>query len=309
MKLLIVASYVSSKFSPFVIEQANSLQALGVEIEYFGISSKGLRGYLSARIALKRKIKSYHPDLIHAHYGLSGLLANLQRRVPVMTTYHGSDIHSKKWVLLLSRIAMRLSAYNIFVSQELLNLARYKGKNYTIQPCGIDLRTILPIDRETAHSRLGWKEKDTYILFAGAFDRDVKNTPLAQAATKMITGCKLIEMKGYTREEVALLMNACDALLLTSFREASPMVIKEAMACGTPIVSTNVGDVRMVMGDTPGCYLTDYTPEQCSIQLRHAIAFSREHGRTNGRQRIIELELDTRVVAERMVSIYQEVAR
>jgi glycosyltransferase involved in cell wall biosynthesis len=305
MRVLIVASQTNGKYSPFVLEQTHSLKELGIEIAFFGISGTGLKGYLSALPRLKKKLSAYAPDLIHAHYGLSGLLANLQRRVPVITTYHGSDIHSKKWVLMLSKIAMHLSRYNIFVSQSLYDLAQYKKRNRAILPCGLDMKTIRPLDRITARRQLGWKEKGTYILFGGAFNREVKNAPLAQEAVKMISGCKLIEMKGYTREEVSLLMNACDVVLVTSYRESGPLVVKEAMACGTPIVSTDVGDVRMVMGDTSGCYLTGYNPEECAVHLIHAIDFAREHGRTNGRQRIIELGLDTRLVAKRLVDIYR----
>ena len=40
-------------------------------------------------------------------------------------------------------------------------------------------------------------------------------------------------------------MNACDVALLTSIHEGSPQFIKEALACNRPIVSTDVGDVRI----------------------------------------------------------------
>lgn len=78
------------------------------------------------RKGLLFKIEEYHPDIIHAHYGLSGLLANLQREVPVVTTFHGSDIHSGGIWLLLSKICMYLSAFNIFVSRRIYETAKYK---------------------------------------------------------------------------------------------------------------------------------------------------------------------------------------
>ena len=93
MRVLIVANHNKGYFVPFIVEQVNALKQLGIEVEYFAVHGKGIRGYLSNRSSLIAKIRDYHPDLIHAHYGLSGLLANLQRKVPVVTTYHGSDIH------------------------------------------------------------------------------------------------------------------------------------------------------------------------------------------------------------------------
>ena len=114
MKVLIVCSKNSGKVAPFITEQAESLRKSGIEVEYFTIVGKGIEGYLKNYKLLQQAIKNIHPDIIHAHYGLSGLLANLQRRIPVVTTYHGSDINEPK-VYPFSRLCMILSKKNIFV--------------------------------------------------------------------------------------------------------------------------------------------------------------------------------------------------
>ena len=54
---------------------------------------------------------------------------------------------------------------------------------------------------------------------------------------------------------VAKYMNACDAIVLASDHEGAPMAIREAMACGLPVVSVDVGDVRDTIGEVEGCYL------------------------------------------------------
>lgn len=120
MKVLIVANKNSGSFSSFVIEQGSSIAYEGAEVEYFGVIGKGWTGYLSCRKKLIKKIEECKPDLIHAHYGLCGLLANLQRKVPVVTTFHGSDIQSSTMIRCLSRLAMYLSKYNIFVLKSML---------------------------------------------------------------------------------------------------------------------------------------------------------------------------------------------
>ena len=138
MKILFVASHNTGKFSTFITEQAEALQKLGVEIDYFGVVGKGILGYLNNRKKLILKIREFQPDLIHAHYGLSGLLANLQRKIKVVVTYHGCDIN-KRNSRILSVLSILLSKHNIFVSKKLMNCVKfYVGKKYDIVPCGID---------------------------------------------------------------------------------------------------------------------------------------------------------------------------
>ena len=157
MKVLIVASYNKNRFAPFIVEQAEALKRHGCEIEYLGLQGKGIKGYLKNLPALRRRIRTFHPDVIHAHYGLSGLLANLQRRIPVVITYHGSDINDKK-ALRFSKIAMRLSAWNIFVSQKTLEIAQPK-KHYSLLPCGIDLSEVQLTEKNEARRKMKMDKK------------------------------------------------------------------------------------------------------------------------------------------------------
>ena len=82
MRILIVASYNRNRFAPFIQEQAKALRAAGCEVAFFGLQGNGFKGYLKNLPVLKQKIKAFQPDVVHAHYGLSGLLANLQRQTP-----------------------------------------------------------------------------------------------------------------------------------------------------------------------------------------------------------------------------------
>ena len=304
MKVLIVANHNLGHFAPFVIEQMEALQKQGIVVDTFGICGKGVWGYIRNAPELKRKIREFKPDLIHAHYGLSGLCANMQRKVPVATTYHGSDIHSGGWILKLSQLAMRLSAYNIFVSDKLYKLSGHDKRNAKILPCGIDLRTIKMIPREDAKKQI-YNEKQ-FVLFSGSFTNDVKNPELAKKAMSKIPKAELVELKGYSREDVNLLMNAADCLLMTSHREGSPQVIKEAMACGTPVVSVDVGDVKEIIGNTEGCYIAERDPDDIVDKIRQALAFK---GKTTGRQRIIDLGLGNDLVAKKLIEVYKEVLK
>lgn len=306
MKILIVANHNKGAFVPFITEQVNALKQLGGEVDYFGVHGKGIRGYLSNRSSLIAKIREYKPDLIHAHYGLSGLLANLQRMVPVVTTYHGSDIHSRGKNLLFSRLAFHLSAYNIFVTEALQKQAGRGGRNQCVLPCGIDTTAIYPIERSEARKKLGWDINGQYVLFAGAFDNVVKNSPLAKAAVAQVPDAKLMEMRGYTREQVNWAMNAANCLLMTSHREGSPQVIKEALTCGTPIVSVNVGDVKEITAGIEGCYITSYDAKDIAQELERTFSFQ---GKTKGPQRILERGLSNEIIAKRIIDIYNLVLK
>ena len=307
MRILVVASFNQGRFAPFVVEQAEALKRQGCEIDFFGLQGKGIRGYLKNLPKLKRKIKAFRPNVIHAHYGLSGLFANLQRRVPVVTTYHGSDINERR-VRPFSRMAMCLSAWNVFVSQKTIDIARPQRK-YSLIPCGVDLLDLQLTEKSEARWQMGFQAGNNYVLFAGAFDNEVKNAALAQQTVEELHDSKaeLFEMKGYSREEVTMLMCAADAFLMTSFTEGSPQVIKEAMACGCPIVSVDVGDVKERTEGVVGCFVSETRePEELACLLQEALAFE---GKTKGREKLVADGLDNRLVAQRLMEIYETACR
>ena len=373
---------------PFIEEQITALEVLGIQVIRYGVTGKGIIGYLRELPALRRVICAERPDIIHAHYGLCGLLANLQRRIPVVTTYHGSDINNPS-ILRFSKIAMRLSAWNIFVSKRNVELAmgnnaialcsgaeapvdsvECKGNDecrvysveckgnenskavtsastpytlrhtpytkYSLLPCGINLpipwsemqnQGVGPLTlNQWVQSVLSKDVKN--VLFAGAFDNVVKDPELAKEAIACYNSAmgngkweigngpwameeennrpiNLIELKGYNRDQVNALMYNCDALLMTSKTEGSPQVIKEAMACGCPIVSVDVGDVAERTSGVEGCYVVpSRDPRDIAQALLQAIAFE---GKTNGREKIIEMGLSNEQVASRLVEIFKSV--
>ncbi len=305
MRILIIASFNKRSFAPFIVEQVEALKRQGCDIDFFGLQGKGIKGYLRNLPSLKRKIKEFHPDVIHAHYGLSGLLANLQRGVSVVTTYHGSDINDKK-ILRFSKITMFLSAWNIFVSKKTLSIAKPKER-YSLLPCGIDLSELQLTDKDKARKKMNLEANKHYVLFAGAFDNAVKNASLAKKALALCEdeNVELLELKGYTRDEVTLLMCAVDAIIMTSVSEGSPQVIKESMACGCPIVSVDVGDVKERIAGIDGCFVAETrNPQEIAELLKKAMAFD---GKTNGHDKIIADGLDNRLVAERLMDIYKRI--
>ena len=302
MRILIVCSGNSGGIAPFIEEQVDALKKKGDKISFFLIKGSGISGYLKNYVHYKKAINNFKPVLIHAHYGLSGLFANLQRSIPVITTYHGSDINNAK-VLWFSKIAVKLSVKNIFVSQKLLSKVHQSVKNVLI-PCGIDTAVFHPIDKIQARKEMGFTAEARLVLFSSAFTNTVKNYPLAKNAIEKLKNVRLIELKGYTREEVNLLYNACDVSLMTSFTEGSPQFIKESMACNRPIVATDVGDVRWLLKGLAGCFVTSFDVHDVANKIQKALEFGK---RTKGRARIVDLGIDTETIANEIIKTYKNV--
>ena len=151
LKVLIVCREGTGN-RPYITEQVTSLMVKDIDIQYSYIKGSGPAAYILSFKNLLDNIKAFSPDIIHAHYGLSGLFANLQRIVPVITTFHGSDVNLRK-IRPFSKIAKKLSRYNIFVSQQLAQKI-HAIKDYSIQPCGVDFNTFYPIDKQQARKQL-----------------------------------------------------------------------------------------------------------------------------------------------------------
>ena len=98
-------------------------------------------------------------------------------------------------------------------------------------------------------------------------------------------------------------MNACHVLLLTSFSEGSPNVVKEAMACNLPVVSVPVGDVADLLAGVDGCAVRPRDAEALSEAIIEAV---NRKQRTNGRTALERKGLDQESVAKRIINLYEE---
>jgi len=309
MKVLFVCSgnskekvFSIEKQKPFVGEQRDILINKGVKVDIFPIKGHGLIGYLKNLSQLKKKINENGYDLLHAHYGIAGMLSVMQGICPVIITFQGCDINRKD-LRCISKLAMRYASHNIFVTQELADKARAKEK-YSIIPYGIDYSgAFVPLEKQECRKELGLKMDEKIVLFSSSFDRFEKNYSLAKKAVELLNGVRLIELyKGYSRDEIVKLINACDLILMTSIREGSPQLIKEAMACNCPVVSTDVGDVKEILGDTGGCFLTSFEDEDVAEKVMMALNFGKK---TDGRKRIKHLDIN--IITDEIIGVYKEV--
>jgi glycosyltransferase involved in cell wall biosynthesis len=291
----------------FVQDQVESLRKEGVKIDIFFVCGlKNKFNYLWAIFRLWAWLLTHRYDLVHAHYVFCGIIARTQFLYPVILTHHGLEVFTG-WQRFPSRIISRLVNKVILVSQE--QKEKLNCKKVEIIPCGIDLDTFSPMPCEEARRRLNLPasgKKLVLVLWARELTRpekrfDIVKSAIALAQEKDPT-IELVTVTGKPYQMIPLYMNACDVLLLVSNAEGSPMVIKEAMACNLPIVSTPVGDVADVIKGTDGCYLCSQDPSDVAAKLRLA---TRHPKRTNGRDMIKHLERGN--IAKQILTVYQEV--
>jgi len=291
-------------FGTFVADQVQSLRRLGVDLDVLFLNPRETRlNYLRGPTLLRRWIRTREYDLIHAHYLFCGMVAVTQRKLPVVLTHHGIEVLTS-WTAPVSRWLSRLVDLTIVTSDE---MARRLPVKSLVIPCGLDLDLFKPIPKTAARRELGLPQDKDLVLFVGE-PRHEKRLDLVRHAVQTLSSSRnpvqLAVVSGQPHSRVPLWMSAGDVLVLASDHEGAPLVIKEAMACGLPIVSTRVGDVAKVIGDTPGCFLCRQDAADLPARLGDALAFG---GRTGGRSRVQRFALEN--VAARVLAAYEGVLR
>ena len=167
-----------------------------------------------------------------------------------------------------------------------------------VVPCGVNLEQFKPINKESARQYLGFGN-DKIILFVGridplkGIDKLIKAIPYLQN----IRGLKLMVIGGgeHSRREIEQLQklacnlniqdsvtflglikheqlpyfySAADACVVPSYYESFGLVALESLACGTPVVATDVGNLKSVIrqGET-GYVVTDNAPHHLADKI------------------------------------------
>ena len=319
MKVLVVTNMYPSAARPhwgaFIRSQVESLAALGVENTIYEIEGwRSTARYAHAMREVPALARRAGADLVHAHYGLSGAAAVGVRELPLVVSFCGDDLLGRpdaqgritprsKWLVSVSRLAARRADAVIVKTQEMRRKLPDVAQVEVI-PNGVDLARFAPIPRDAARAQLGWPLEGMVLLFAAPPDEPRKNWPLAQAVDARLRAggrdTRLVAFHGRPQDELALAMSAADVLLLPSFHEGSPNVVKEALAAGLPVVAAPVGDcAERLAGVTPGAVVAR-EPEAFAAAVEAVLASG---ARSNGREKVAPLELSA--VARRILAVYE----
>ncbi len=304
MSVLFICSGNKNDGKPgiLVANQAASLSKIGVSVHIETIKGKGTLGYVKAIPALVKKIKNYPENTIHAHYSLSAFAATFAlilsfNKKNLVVSLMGSDAKMKGWKRFLTRFFSRYYWNTTIVkSQQMavdLNL-----KNYIVLPNGVDLSLF-----ESKPTR-----KKNHVLFPANPSRESKNFTLAkEVVEKVKTEIPDLEFEivfDLSHRDILEKIKTTSCVLSTSLWEGSPNIIKESMAAGTPIVATSVGDIEWLLAGIDGCYVTDFNPDSMADKVKLALDFSAKNRETDGKAKLISLDLDSENIAKKLKEIY-----
>jgi teichuronic acid biosynthesis glycosyltransferase TuaC len=214
-------------------------------------------------------------DLIDAHYfypdGVAAVMLGKAVRKPVVITARGSDVNLISRYQLprsMIRYAAGKAAGIITVSQALKNSLVALGvpmSKVDVLRNGVDLEMFRPVDRSLARARLeihgltllsvgNLVELKGHDLVIGALPflpnysliivgEGPERFTLQRLAVRLGVSSRVRFLGRIPHEQLADVYSAADALVLASSREGWPNVLLEAMACGTPVIASNIGGI------------------------------------------------------------------
>ena len=327
LKILVMTNMYPHEEDPtcgiFIQEQVEALRRNGVNLDVLFI--KGLKrrsNYLLGIFEFLKRIHQHEYSLIHAHHTYCALIARIQRRLPILLTFHEGEIAEEIGILERIRnygiwkIPIFSKGLKRWICRRVDGLISVFPDGRTLLgredalviPCGIDLHLFKPLKKEEARKMLNLPQDEKILLFPANPRRPEKRYDIAEQAYEIVKrefqNIRMIALRNIPRKKLPLYLNSADLMILTSDYEASPMVIKEAMAVNLPIVSLDVGDVAEMIQETKGCFISKQNPEDFASLVKEVL--KNGNSRTKGRERI--LELDNEKIAKRILEVYQRVA-
>jgi len=296
----------------FVKHQFDALKDIGVEGDVLFVTGRtGRLNYVKSLGQIRQMVAEGGYDLVHSHHHYCSIVTRAAGvKLPMVYTCHAGAVMTKTGARMLANISARLSDFTVPVSEEQVPFLRLRKGHWKVVPCGIDFSRFGPISRQEALETLGLPDGRVYILFPADPARPEKRFDIAQKTVKClqkwIPNVEILILNNVEYSEVPAYFSVSDAMVFVSDHEGSPMVIKEALIAGLPIVSVDVGDVRRTIEGVEGCYLVEREPRLIAEKLAEAIRrgrpahdpsrFARFDVRTTARELkgIYELVLDER---------------
>lgn len=261
MKVLVLTNMYPTKDTPyygiFVKEQVDKLISMKGASEvtcHFIDGKNAMQKYLLSFFGIYKKVKSFSPDILHLHFGLTMLPLLVlypwlkYKGIKIVLTTHGGDVVGHYPITrFITNVAIKLSDYIINVSSETNDIVKRKTRNTTYIPCGITAEFFS--EKET---------RSRVIVFPSSPSRHEKNYPrFLRIVEQVKEPFEVAVLENLSREEVANLFRRSAVMLMTSDYEGSPQAVKEAIMCDLPVVSTEVGDVPMLLSNYESCVVSN----------------------------------------------------
>lgn len=296
-------------FGIFVKEQIESLQSQRAENEVFFINGKerGKSEYFNAVFKLRRHLKHNKYDVIHCHHSFSALILVLSGGAlnsKCVVSYQNTILKEGGTLLFTLLIAF----FDVIILKNKSPEIIHKKTVYL--PNGVNTEFFTPHDQLICKDKLGLDRQKRYILFFSSNNiRPQKRLDRFNQVIEILNNrfhFKNIEplvLTNTRRDLMPYYIAASDLHVLTSDFEGSPNSVKECLACNTPVVSTPVGNVKELMSDIDGCFISSsFEADELAILSRDALEFNG----FSSREKIIEKGLDLISVAQQLMCIYKK---
>ena len=292
---------------------------------------------------------------VHSHYWLSGWLGCAFSRwldIPHVITFHTlsrikmqsrpgerEPMQRQEVEEQLIASADRIIAFSPHERDAMSRLYGADVGRIQLAPCGVDLGTFRPLDREESRKRLGLNG-DKVLLYVGRIE-SLKGVELLVRTTAHLDTCEPVRVlvvgddNGQDREvdrlrelaetldvgetidfvgrvaqdELPVYYSAADVCVVPSFYESFGLAALESMACGTPVVASRVGGLSTVVQHGSTGYLKSWRcPEAFANSLEMLISSkSLQHSMgLAARRRAEAMSWDK--VAEQIVGVYDTLA-
>jgi glycosyltransferase involved in cell wall biosynthesis len=244
-------------------------------IPKIGMTAAPLLLYLGARSAVRAMLaEGWSFDLIDAHYfypdGVAAVLLGRELGRPVVITARGTDINlvpehaaSRRMIRWAAAHADAMITVCEALRSRLVALGADPARVRTLRN-GVDLAVFRPCDRTAARARYGIAPDASAVLSVGHLIPRKGHDIVIEAVARLPNTVLLVAGEGPERaklealarklgmeervrllgqlphSELPELYSAADVLVLASSREGWANVLLEAMACGTPVVASEV---------------------------------------------------------------------
>ncbi|MBF0324542.1 MAG: glycosyltransferase family 4 protein [Alphaproteobacteria bacterium] len=274
-------------------------------IPKMGMSVAPLLMYLGVRNTVARLLAAADCDLIDAHYfypdGVAAALLARQFKKPLVITARGTDLNlipsfalPRAQIRWAARRADGLITVCHALKQPLISLG-IPAESVTVLRNGVDLQAFRPRDRAAARQSLGVsgpvvvsvgllierkghhlvidavaRMPELTLLIAG--DGPERSALTARAASAGLDG-RVRFLGEVAHRDLPDIYGAADALVLASSREGWANVLLESMACGTPVVATDVwGSGEAVTCPEAGLLMPQRSPDAIVAALSALLA-------------------------------------